>query len=76
MASEDSASRICGKMRVAEDLIKLWAGHSNKDVTDGYVRLADDEQFRRSSVEQCWTGFSAGNGSVVPQCSPHPIDEQ
>jgi integrase len=45
------------KQRIAEDLIRFWAGHSNKSVTDGYVRLADDEQFRRSAVEQAGLGF-------------------
>jgi len=42
---------------VAEDLTRLWIGHSNKSVTDGYVKVSDDEGFRRSAVEQAGLGF-------------------
>jgi len=45
------------KQRVAEDLTRLWIGHSNKSVTDGYVKVSDDEGFRRSAVEQAGLGF-------------------
>jgi integrase len=45
------------KQRVAEDLVRLWAGHSNQSVTDGYVKVSDDEGFRRSAVEQAGLGF-------------------
>ena len=58
------------KQRVSEDLIRLWAGHSNKSVTDGYVRLADDEQFRRSAVEQAGIGFRLESVQLFPSV-PH-----
>jgi hypothetical protein len=45
------------KQRVAEDLVRLWARHSNQSVTDGYVKVSDDEGFRRSAVEQAGLGF-------------------
>ena len=55
------------KQRVAEDLIRLWAGHSSgKTVTDGYVRLRDDEQFRKAAIEQAGIGFRLKTLLVVP----------
>lgn len=45
------------KQRVAEDLVRLWAGHSSQSVPDGYVKVSDDEGFRRSAVEQAGLGF-------------------
>lgn len=45
------------KQRVPEDLIRLWIGHSNRSVTDGYVKLSDDEAFRKTWAEKAGLGF-------------------
>ena len=59
------------KQRVAEDLIRLWIGHSSgQTTTDGYVRIADDEQFRQFSVEQAGIGFQLTIALLAPRWSP------
>jgi integrase len=45
------------KQRAPEDLIKCWLGHSKTSVTDTYVKLAEDVEFRRQVAEQTGTGF-------------------
>ncbi|HEU5409171.1 MAG TPA: site-specific integrase [Nitrospira sp.] len=45
------------KQRAPEDLIKFWLGHAKLSVTDGYSKLADDEEFRRQVAAQVGTGF-------------------
>jgi site-specific recombinase XerD len=46
------------RQRAPEDLIKFWLGHAKTSVTDGYSKLADDEEFRRQVAEQLGTGFA------------------
>jgi integrase len=45
------------KQRAPEDLIKFWLGHAEQSVTDGYSKLAEDEEFRRQEAERLGTGF-------------------
>jgi integrase len=45
------------KQRAPEDLIKLWLGHAEQSVTDGYSKLADDVEFRKEVTEKLGTGF-------------------
>jgi integrase len=45
------------KQRAPEDLIKLWLGHADQSVTDGYSKLADDVEFRKEVTEKLGTGF-------------------
>jgi integrase len=45
------------RMRCQEDLVKLWAGHAPGSMTDHYVRLADDIEFRKKTVSQVGLGF-------------------
>jgi integrase len=46
------------KQRAPEDLIRFWLGHSDKTITDGYSKLADDLEFRKQVAEQLGTGFA------------------
>jgi integrase len=45
------------KQRAPEDLIKLWLGHAEQSVTDGYSKLADDVEFRKEVTEKLGTRF-------------------
>ena len=45
------------KQRAPEDLIKLWLGHAEQSVADGYSKLADDVEFRKEVTEKLGTGF-------------------
>jgi integrase len=46
------------KQRAPEDLIRFWLGHSDRSITDGYSKLADDVEFRKQVAEQLGTGFA------------------
>ena len=45
------------KNRVPEDLLRFWIGHADKSVTDGYSKLKEDVEFRRTIAEQIGVGF-------------------
>ena len=45
------------KSRVPEDIIRFWMGHADKTVTDGYSRLSEDTEYRRTVAEQTGLGF-------------------
>jgi integrase len=46
------------KNRVPWDLLKLWLGHANKDVTDRYAeQLKDDVDWRKQEAEKAGLGF-------------------
>lgn len=42
---------------VPEDLIRFWLGHEGGTVTDGYSKLAEDVEVRRSWAERVGLGF-------------------
>lgn len=49
---------VLRKSRVPEDLTKLWLGHADSSVTDGYARqLREDVSFRQEWAEKCGLGF-------------------
>ena len=49
---------VLRKNRVPEDLTKLWLGHADSSITDGYARqLREDVSFRREWAEKCGLGF-------------------
>jgi integrase len=58
------------KLRIAESVIRQWAGHSCKGVTDGYDRNGEDEAFRKACVEQAGLGFRLGNFLDLPNLHP------
>jgi integrase len=45
------------KSRVPEDLLRFWIGHADKSVTDGYSKLKEDVEFRKTTAEQIGLGF-------------------
>jgi integrase len=49
---------VLWKSRVPEELTKLWLGHADSSITDGYARqLREDVSFRQEWVEKCGLGF-------------------
>jgi hypothetical protein len=59
------------KRQAPEDLIKFWLGHAKQSVTDGYSKLADDEEFRKEVAGKIGTGFAvpASMRPKVPRIS-------
>ena len=45
------------KQRAPEDLIRVWCGHAEKSVTDGYSKLSEDVEYRREVAENVGIGF-------------------
>jgi len=43
--------------RVPENVLRYWIGHADKTVTDGYDRVAEDAEFRRTCAEAAGLGF-------------------
>jgi integrase len=51
------------RVRVPEDLIRLWLGHASGSVTDLYAEgLRNDEEFRRDWCERAGLRFALLNG--------------
>jgi integrase len=49
---------VLRKSRVPDDLTKLWLGHADSSITDGYARqLREDVSFRQEWAEKCGLGF-------------------
>lgn len=45
------------KARVSEDILRWWMGHSSKDISDRYSKLAEDMEFRRYWAKAAGLGF-------------------
>jgi hypothetical protein len=63
------------KQNVPEQLIDYWTGHSReKTVTDGYSKICEDAEFRKSVAARAGTGLPdeifGKSGDVVPRCPP------
>jgi integrase len=56
------------KNRTPEDLIRLWVGHADETITDGYSRLREDVEYRKKVAAEVGLGFeiSAQILVVVP----------
>jgi integrase len=49
---------VLRKSRVPEELTKLWLGHADSSITDGYARqIREDVPFRKEWAEKCGLGF-------------------
>lgn len=46
--------RECG---VPEDIVRFWSGHSGKDITDRYSKLAENTELRKQWAIRAETGF-------------------
>jgi hypothetical protein len=45
-------------------LLDQWIGHSNGNVTDRYIKSAEDREFRRKQVERIGTGLNLADTLV------------
>jgi integrase len=45
------------RMNVPEDLLRLWIGHSDRSLTDGYSKLKEDLMFRKEWAVKAGLGF-------------------
>jgi integrase len=56
------------KNRTPEDLIRLWVGHADETITDGYSKLREDVEYRKEVAAEVGLGFeiSAQILVVVP----------
>jgi integrase len=59
------------KQRVPEDLLRFWIGHAPESVTDIYVKLKEDVDFRKFTAEQAGLGFHMS--TVEPKLPVAPI---
>lgn len=72
----------CRRVRISEDILRFWVGHSARGLTDHYAKgLAEDLELRTTSVLQAGLGFvipdrllNALNQIVVE--SPALLEEQ
>ena len=53
------------KQSALEDLVKLWLGHAETSITDGYSKIKTDAAFRRQEAERVGIGFEISQ-SVSP----------
>jgi integrase len=45
------------KQGALEDLVKLWLGHAETSITDGYSKIKNDAAFRQRETERVGIGF-------------------
>lgn len=45
------------KQNVSENLIRYWAGHAGRSITDGYDKVSIDNEFRLSEADRVGLGF-------------------
>jgi integrase len=45
------------KQKAPEDLIRVWLGHADKSITDGYSKLSEDVEYRKEVAEKVGVGF-------------------
>jgi len=53
------------KSRVPEALVKFWLGHANKSITDEYIKMFNEVQFRRDVADQIGVGFDIPDPAFV-----------
>ncbi len=56
----------CEEQGTPRSLLDAWIGHSNGNVTDRYIKSAEDREFRRKQVERIGTGLNLGD-ATAPQ---------
>ena len=45
------------ELGVPEDILRFWAGHSGKGITDRYSKLAENAELRKQWASKCGLGF-------------------
>jgi len=53
------------KSQVPDALVRFWLGHANKGVTDEYIKMADELDFRKEVAERIGTGFELFESPIV-----------
>ena len=53
------------RMNVPEDLLRLWIGHSDRSLTDGYSKLKEDVSFRKEWALKAGLGFEMPTPPLV-----------
>lgn len=59
-------STWCEEQGTPRSLLDAWIGHSNGNVTDRYIKSAEDREFRRKQVDRIGTGLNLAD-AVAPQ---------
>lgn len=57
--------------RCPDGLLKFWMGHANRDMSDHYDRVREDEQFRRDVAASVGVGFELPK-TLTPKALPPP----
>lgn len=47
-------------------MIRAWIGHGKNSVTDFYVNIDNDNEWRKSEAERLGVGFTLPKSLVVP----------
>lgn len=55
--------------RCPDGLLKFWMGHANRDMSDHYDRVREDEQFRRDVAASVGVGFELPK-TLTPKALP------
>ena len=53
------------KSRVPDSLVRFWMGHSNKSITDEYVKLFEEVDYRRGIADSIGLGFELPAEPIV-----------
>src|SRR5712691_5135060 len=53
------------KNRVPDSLVKFWLGHANNNVTDEYIKMFDEVEFRKDVTDRIGVGFDIPDPSIV-----------
>ena len=56
-------STWCEEQGTPRSLLDQWIAHSNGNVTDRYIKSAEDREFRRKQVERTGTGLNLSDVS-------------
>jgi hypothetical protein len=60
----------CEEQGTPRSLLDQWIGHSNGNVTDRYIKSAEDREFRRKQVERIGTGLNLSDPTLSFHRSP------
>jgi len=62
------------RQRIPEDLIRFWLGHADRSVTDGYCKLKDDVEYRKTMAQSAGIGFTLPEPTAVVLPFATPCD--
>jgi integrase len=53
------------KSQVPDALVRFWLGHANKGVTDEYIKMVDELDFRKEVADRIGMGFELPESPIV-----------